>query len=78
MTNDKLVRRLMPIQNQLLNPPIKAAIQRGLAPSTYAILETTGRRSGQPRRFPSPTALDDNTFWAHRRARSPGRFPAQH
>jgi deazaflavin-dependent oxidoreductase (nitroreductase family) len=29
----------------------------------YAILETTGRKSGQPRRAPVGNGLDGNTFW---------------
>jgi deazaflavin-dependent oxidoreductase (nitroreductase family) len=47
----------------LVNPIVKAAVTVGLAPPSYAILETTGRRSGQPRRTPVGNGLDGDTFW---------------
>jgi deazaflavin-dependent oxidoreductase (nitroreductase family) len=47
----------------LINPIVKAAIALGLAPPSYAILETTGRKSGQPRRTPVGNGLDGNIFW---------------
>lgn len=48
----------------MLNPPIKALAARGLVP-TVALLETTGRRSGEPRRTPVSKGLDraTDTFW---------------
>ena len=47
----------------LVNPIVKAAVALGLAPPSYAILETTGRRSGEPRRTPVGNGLDGDTFW---------------
>ena len=47
----------------LVNPVVKAAVALRLAPPSYAILETTGRKSGQPRRTPVGNGLDGNTFW---------------
>ncbi len=47
----------------LVNPIVKAAVALRLAPPSYAILETTGRKSGQPRRTPVGTRLDGNTLW---------------
>ncbi|HEX2263207.1 MAG TPA: nitroreductase/quinone reductase family protein [Pseudonocardiaceae bacterium] len=47
----------------LINPIVKAAVALRLAPRSYAILETTGRKSGQPRRAPVGNGLDGNTFW---------------
>ncbi len=35
----------------------------GLARRSTAILETTGRRSGEPRRTPVTNGLDGDTFW---------------
>lgn len=57
----KLVTRL---QVKLLNPPIRALAKHGLAPGV-ALLETTGRRSGQPRRTPVSYGLErgTDTFW---------------
>ena len=47
----------------VVNPLVRAAVERGLAPPSYAILETTGRRSGRPRRTPVGNGLDGDTFW---------------
>jgi len=58
-------RRLVTaLQVKLLNPPVKALAARGLAPGV-ALLETTGRKSGEPRRTPVSDGLepDTNTFW---------------
>ena len=51
------------LQKYLLNPPIKAALRVGMAPPGYALLETTGRKSGQPRRTPVGNGLEGSTFW---------------
>lgn len=58
-----LVRWLLPVQNRTLNPLVCAVIDRGLAPPTYALLETVGRRTGRRRRLPVANGLDGNTFW---------------
>ncbi len=57
----KLVTRL---QVKLLNPPIRALAKRGLAPGV-ALLETTGRKSGEPRCTPVSYGLErgTDTFW---------------
>ncbi|MGH3915264.1 MAG: nitroreductase/quinone reductase family protein [Pseudonocardiaceae bacterium] len=47
----------------LVNPIVKATVALRLAPPSYAIIETTGRKSGQPRRTPVGNGLDGNTFW---------------
>lgn len=39
------------------------AIDHGLTPPTYALLETTGRRSRRPRRIPVANGLYGDTFW---------------
>jgi deazaflavin-dependent oxidoreductase (nitroreductase family) len=51
-------------QKYVLNPPAKAALQLGLVP-THAIIETTGRTTGKPRRNPVGNGLeaDGRTFW---------------
>ena len=57
-------RRLVHLlQKYLLNPPVKALLSVGLAPPGYALLETTGRRSGLARRTPVGNGLDGSTFW---------------
>lgn len=47
----------------VVNPIVRASVERGLAPPSYAILETLGRKSRQPRRTPVGNGLDGDTFW---------------
>lgn len=51
------------VTNRLVNPFVRALLERGLFPSTQALLETTGRRSGQPRRTPVGNGLRGRQFW---------------
>jgi deazaflavin-dependent oxidoreductase (nitroreductase family) len=51
------------VTNRLLNPLVRRLLERGLAPSTHALLETTGRKSGLPRRVPVGNGLRDGHFW---------------
>lgn len=65
MTSPDRKRRLVTaLQVRLLNPPIRALAARGLVPGV-ALLETTGRKSGEPRRTPVSNGLEraTNTFW---------------
>jgi deazaflavin-dependent oxidoreductase (nitroreductase family) len=48
---------------KLLNPLVRAAANAGLPLPGFVILETTGRRSGQPRRVPVGKALEGDTLW---------------
>jgi deazaflavin-dependent oxidoreductase (nitroreductase family) len=58
-----MVERLLPLQNRVINPPVRLGLERGIGPPTYALLETTGRRSGLPRRIPVANGLQGDTFW---------------
>lgn len=51
------------VQRYLVNPPVKLLFRLGLVPPGYALLETMGRRSGEPRRTPVGDGLIGNTFW---------------
>lgn len=51
------------IGKYLLNPFVKAAFALGVAPPGVALLETTGCKTGQPRRTPIGRCLDGDTFW---------------
>ena len=56
--------------HRLLNPFVKAAARAGLPLPGLVILETTGRKTGEPRRTPVGKALDGDTLWVlaeHRR-----------
>ena len=48
---------------KLLNPLVNAAARAGLPTPSVVILETTGRRSGMPRRVPVTRMLDGDTLW---------------
>jgi deazaflavin-dependent oxidoreductase (nitroreductase family) len=47
----------------LVNPIVLGLFRIGLPAPGTAILETIGRRSGQPRRTPVTNGLSDGTFW---------------
>lgn len=59
-TMDK--QRLGKALTRAINPVVRTAIDLGIAPG-YAVLETTGRTSGLPRRTPVGNGLDGDTFW---------------
>lgn len=48
---------------RLVNPIVRPLLERGILPPTQALLETTGRRSGQPRRVPVGNGLRGEHFW---------------
>lgn len=48
---------------RLLNPVMRRALEAGLVPRGWALLETTGRTSGQPRRVPVGDGLRGAHFW---------------
>ncbi|MGH8902004.1 MAG: nitroreductase/quinone reductase family protein [Egibacteraceae bacterium] len=63
-----MVRRLADrtvrwVQKHVANPLARAALERGLPVPWVALLETTGRRSGQPRTTPVSDGLAGDTFW---------------
>jgi deazaflavin-dependent oxidoreductase (nitroreductase family) len=51
------------ITNRLVNPLVRRLLEAGLFPRTQALLETTGRRSGLPRRVPVGNGLREDRFW---------------
>ena len=51
------------LSTRLLNPVLKAASDRGVPLPTLVILETTGRKSGRPRRTPVGKAIEGDTLW---------------
>ena len=48
---------------RVVNPVVRWAVRHGLAPRSYAVLETTGRRSGEPRRTPVGHAVEGGRVW---------------
>lgn len=51
------------LQKYFFNPPIKFLFAVGLVPPGYALLETTGRKTGKPRRTPVGNGLVGRQFW---------------
>ncbi|HEY7174468.1 MAG TPA: nitroreductase/quinone reductase family protein [Micromonosporaceae bacterium] len=49
--------------NRVINPVVVALLRRGLAPPTYALVETVGRTTGKARVVPVASGLDGQTFW---------------
>jgi deazaflavin-dependent oxidoreductase (nitroreductase family) len=56
-------RVVYPLQKRVINPVVMLAHNLGIPPPGDALLETTGRRTGQPRRTPVCDGLDGETFW---------------
>jgi deazaflavin-dependent oxidoreductase (nitroreductase family) len=50
-------------ERYVLNPPMRLALELGLAPRAFALLETRGRRTGKARRTPVGNGLLGETFW---------------
>jgi deazaflavin-dependent oxidoreductase (nitroreductase family) len=48
---------------KLLNPVVRTSARAGLPLPGLVLLETTGRRSGQPRRIGLGKALEGDTLW---------------
>jgi deazaflavin-dependent oxidoreductase (nitroreductase family) len=48
---------------RLNNRLTRFALRRGWAPRAFALLETTGRRSGRPRQTPVGNGFDGEIFW---------------
>lgn len=51
------------LQRYVLNPPVKLALTLGVPLPGYALLETTGRTSGKPRRTPVGNGRIGDQFW---------------
>ena len=51
------------VSARLFNPLVLAAERAGLPTPSVVILETTGRRSGEPRRVPVTRLLEGDTLW---------------
>ena len=57
-------RRIVPaLQKYLFNPPMKLLFALGLAVPGYALLETTGRKTGRPRCTPVGNSRVGEQFW---------------
>ena len=53
----------MRLQQRVVNPVVRLGWNLGIPIPGDALLETTGRRTGQPRRTPVCDGLDGDIFW---------------
>jgi deazaflavin-dependent oxidoreductase (nitroreductase family) len=51
------------VEKYAINPVMRAMLRAGLAPGAFALLETTGRRTGLPRQTPIGGHLEGRTYW---------------
>ena len=51
------------LQKYVLNPPIKFLLTLGVVPPGYAMIETTGRKTGKTRRTPVGDGQVGGQFW---------------
>jgi deazaflavin-dependent oxidoreductase (nitroreductase family) len=51
------------LTGKLVNPIVRAAARAGIPLPLVVILETRGRKSGQPRRIPVGKAITGDTLW---------------
>jgi deazaflavin-dependent oxidoreductase (nitroreductase family) len=51
------------IEKYVSNPGMRLALRCGIAPRTFALLETTGNKTGRRRLTPVGNGLDGDTFW---------------
>jgi deazaflavin-dependent oxidoreductase (nitroreductase family) len=51
------------LTTRIVNPVVRRLAERGFPPPGVALLETRGRRSGQPRRTPVGDGLRGEHFW---------------
>jgi deazaflavin-dependent oxidoreductase (nitroreductase family) len=51
------------VQRRIANPLVRGLLERGVRMPGYALLETTGRRSGLARTTPVGDGLEGSTFW---------------
>ncbi|MGH3357722.1 MAG: nitroreductase/quinone reductase family protein [Nocardioidaceae bacterium] len=63
LARDAVRRGFAAVEKYVVNPAMRPLINRGLASNGLALLETTGRRSGEPRRTPVGNGLVGDTFW---------------
>jgi deazaflavin-dependent oxidoreductase (nitroreductase family) len=51
------------LEKYVSNPGMRRALRWGIAPRAFALVETTGRRTGRRRQTPVGNGLDGTVFW---------------
>lgn len=60
---NRATRLYAPVERHVVNPVMRWLLLRGLAPRAFALLETTGRRTGKRRLTPVGNGLQGHVFW---------------
>jgi hypothetical protein len=77
--SDVKYRVIRPLRESVVNPLLSLVWGLRIPPSGEMLLETTGRRSGEPLRTPVCDGLEGETFWlVCLPARMPLRLGAKH
>jgi deazaflavin-dependent oxidoreductase (nitroreductase family) len=64
LASPNLTRRIVGLlQRCVVNPPVRLLLAMGVVPLGWALIETTGRKTGKARRTPVGNGLVGNTFW---------------
>jgi deazaflavin-dependent oxidoreductase (nitroreductase family) len=63
VTASRRVRVQRLLERYVANPLMRTLLRLGLAPRAFALLETTGRRTGLARVIPVGGRLDGGTYW---------------
>jgi deazaflavin-dependent oxidoreductase (nitroreductase family) len=63
VSRDRKRRASTWLTTRVVNPLVRRLLEHGIAPKSVALLETTGRKSGQPRRTPVGNGLRGDDFW---------------
>jgi deazaflavin-dependent oxidoreductase (nitroreductase family) len=63
MSSERKRRASTFVSTRVVNPLVRWLLERGLAGRSVALLETTGRRSGEARRTPVGNGLRGDVFW---------------
>ena len=63
MNRDRKRRISTWLTTRVVNPLVRRMLERGIAPRSVALLETTGRKTGAPRRVPVGNGLRGDEFW---------------
>jgi deazaflavin-dependent oxidoreductase (nitroreductase family) len=63
MTRSVKHRLTRPLERYVINPVMRAALAANVAPSAFALVATTGRRTGRRRLTPVGNGLEGDVFW---------------
>ena len=63
MNTDRKRRLSTWFTTRIVNPLVRWQLERGIGPKSVALLETIGRKSGEPRRIPVGNGLRGDVFW---------------